>query len=108
MSERRHDLEDVDIVFEVRVWADAGADGGHWRTLALTVERDDATIVAAAVVSSEESSHRFAEVWGPGRETASHRTCVARFPVPSREERQEMWLEAAEENFSRGYTDLRH
>ena len=109
LSDRRHDVPDrPDDVFETRIWVEAGGSGdGHWRTIAVSAEQEDATTVASALVSTG-GPIAYAEVWGPGRDAASHRVVVERFPTPSHEERQEMWLRAADENYSTSYSDIKH
>ena len=107
MSDRHHEPPDAEHRFEVRI-AESGPDEeAPWRSVAFAVGYEDAARVAAALVSAAGGDRVFTEVWGPGDGRSDHRV-LARFPLPSREEQQAMWLEAADKHFAEGYSDLRH
>ena len=105
LSERHHDLDPLQTVYEVRVWDDAGPAG--WRTLCCCARPEDAALLASATVASAEHAIEFAEVWGPSEASGGSRRVVARFPAPTPEEQQDMWRRAVDENYATAYIDLK-
>lgn len=104
LSDRRHDLPARPHPHEVRVWTEEQG----WHTIALSAEHDDGVAVARALIAGGDPRFSYAEVWGPDEEeepTRGHRTVTARLPETSRDERHEMWLRAADEHYTTGYTD---
>ena len=108
MSDRHHEPPEAAHPFEVRLAEPASAGTTPWRSVAFTVEYEDAARVATALVATGGDGSVFAEVWGPAPDKRAHCGVLARFPTPSREEQQEMWIEAAGEHYSGAYSDLKH
>jgi len=107
LSERHHDLAPLETVHEVRVWDDSGTAAPGWRTLCCCARREDADVVASAVVSSPSLPVEFAEIWGPSETPDGPRRVVGRVPRPTREEAQDLWRRAVEQNYAAGYVDLK-
>jgi hypothetical protein len=105
LSERHHELAPLETVHEVRVWNDV--DTG-WRTLCCCARREDAEVIASAVVSSASLPVEFAEIWAPPGVPGGPRRVVGRFPAPTPEEKQDMWRRAVDENYATAYVDLKH
>jgi hypothetical protein len=101
LSDRHHLPPIADNRFEVRVLERSAE---RWRTLACCAEAHDARLVAAALVSTPDID--YAEVWGTTGSGTERYGVIDRFPAPTREERQQMWRDAVDQNYAGAYIDL--
>lgn len=104
MTDRRHLVcEPPERCWEVRGWAPparSADDREGWRTVAFTASHDDAVVVANALARGEEHPYTYVEVWGPPETDGGRSHVCDRFPEPTRDERREMWMQAASAIYS--------